>query len=259
MDAMSILRTTGGNNISLDSDDDDEIGPERAKTSYRSESSNFNGHSKNPPKRQRVTNSRVRNASVTVSNDAEVSSESSEESSDDDIQDTAVLSDGSWTTTTNIFDEKGHKYEGGATYFRWNNVCNVLDADENKEPWAYWRLMFPYSSVPRILRATNENLNVDERIDEHDFWKYIGIRIAFILQPVPFGMKDGAYGTTEDEKTTFECGNYGSKFKMSRNRFFFIDEKLQFCTFTAEEKRQVSFSALTYGFIYDDALNRMNG
>ena len=56
---------------------------------------------------------------------------------------------------------------------------------------------------------------------------------------VPFGMKDGAFGTGNDEETLFEKGNYGTKYGMSRNRFFFIDEKLKFCMFTDAEKRQV--------------------
>jgi len=170
--------------------------------------------------------------------------ESSEEEATDDsnshetVENEAPSSD-EWTTVENVFEEKGHVYTGSGTRLRWDSVGLVFSDAGVKDPIQYFRLMFPMNSVSRILQATNEGLRDNDKINDGDFWRYIGIRLAFVLSPVPFGMKDGAFGTGTDEETLFEKGNYGAKYGMSRNRFFFIDENLKFCTFTDAEKQQV--------------------
>lgn len=171
---------------------------------------------------------------------------STDESSGDSSSDTEVEDEApdpeEWTVVDNVVEEKGHKYTGLSTTLRWNTVGLTFTDAGVKDPIQYFRLFFPMNTVSRILAATNEGVMEQDKIMDDDFWRYIGIRLAFVLQPVPFGIKEGAFGTGKIEGTLFEKGNYGSKYGMSRNRFFFIDEKLKFCQFTEvsdAEKQQV--------------------
>ncbi len=193
----------------------------------------------NAPRNREVSVPRGNKRKKTVRNDESSEEESSEDTSSDEEVENEASTRAEWTTVENVFEEKGHKYGGLETSLRWNSVGLTFPDTSVKDPIQYFRLLFPMNTVSRILQATNEGLSEIEQVTDADFWRYIGIRLAFVLHPIPFGMKDGAFGTGFVEETLFEKGNYGAKYNMSRNRFFFIDEKLKFCAFTDIEKQKV--------------------
>jgi hypothetical protein len=174
--------------------------------------------------------------------DEENHSESDESDSNSDDEDLSEISTDGWTNVEKVTEKlnaEGPVYRGGDTIFKWNSAGITFAPGDVKRPIDYFRFMFPMGIVNRVVAATNVTIPVDDHITADDFWKYIGIRMAFVLQPVPFGIKDGAFGEGVIQDTLFERGEYGRKYGMSRNRFMFIDANLKFIQFTEEEKRQV--------------------
>ena len=176
---------------------------------------------------------------VPVAEDVDESDDSDSNSEPEENQEESA---GSWADVTNVFDELNKdfkEYDGRETYFKWESAGITYSDSFVKRPVDYFRLMFPIDTVSRILAATNKKIPRELHVTDAEFWRYLGIRMAFVLQPVPFGIKDGAFGRGNIADTLFEKGNYGQKYGMKRKRFLFIDDNLQFVEFTAEEKRQV--------------------
>ena len=170
-------------------------------------------------------------------------SESEDSDSNSEVEDLGAVSTDGWTIVENVFGKLNTDspcYRGEDTILKWNSAGITFTPGDVKLPIDYFRFMFPVNITNRVVAATNVGISIEDHISANDFWKYIGIRMAFVLQPIPFGIKDGAFGQGIIEETLFEKGEYGRKYGMSRNRFMFIDAKLKFIQFTADEKRQVS-------------------
>ena len=175
--------------------------------------------------------------------DEDESSESEDSDSNSDVEDLGAVTSDNWQNIEHVFGKlnpDGPTYRGESTILKWNSAGIEFAPGDVKRPLDYFRFMFPVNITNRVVAATNVGISIDEHITACEFWKYIGIRMAFVLQPIPFGIKVGAFGEGIIEGTLFEKGEYGRKYGMSRDRFLFIDANLKFIQFNADEKRQVS-------------------
>ena len=112
----------------------------------------------------------------------------------------------------------------------------------DKTPLNYFLLMYPPDVCGRTVAATNAyalTQGVDLLFTTNEYYKFIGIKLAYAIHPIPGGIYKGGFGTINDENGVFLAGNYGARFGMSRNRMKKIHRYLTFITHTAEDKIQV--------------------
>lgn len=193
-------------------------------------------------KRKRKKNAEARS---TASSEKD-SSSSSDSSIEDDVNEaeTTEINGLKWKHVEKIDEDTGFRCEDLPTSFLWQHVNRDLGDGIARTPLNYFSLMFPPESISTICRLTNEKMQANskwKKLFPNEFLKYLGIRLAYSLQPVPGGIHRGGFGTVDEEDGIFLGGNFGQKFGMSRNRFQEIESNLIFANPTAEEKRAVSF------------------
>ena len=104
----------------------------------------------------------------------------------------------------------------------------------NRPVAEYFYLVFPMIFISPILIWTNEVLassnypvNVRVPVTKGEFIRWIGIRLCMVITPLRGGL-DSYFATEAAEGSVYEPGNYGKRFKMSKNRFKAIQESLRF-------------------------------
>jgi len=177
---MNVDSVSAVNNADILSEDDyfaNSNNSARLKTSNKNE------------KRKR----RKRTKAINTASSDKDSSTSSDSSAEDDVNTAeATEIDGvTWNNVDKIDVDTGFRNEDLPTSFIWQHINRDLGDAIARTPLNYFSLMFPPDSVVTICRLTNEKMRANVKwnnLSPSEFLKYLGIRLAFSLQPTPGGI-----------------------------------------------------------------------
>lgn len=162
-----------------------------------------------------------------------------------------------------IIEEALNEYKN-QTSLNWKSCSCVPELKHHtiKDPFDYFFLSYPQSTLAQTLLETNKNVKKE---NAHNFeltiekwYKFLGITLSMGINPMSGGLD--AYWAKEhgkeDEKTKFECGMYGSKYHMSETEFKAIRHYLVLTTVEEDIEMKV-ITTLYVLFLFNEYFYRI--